>query len=389
MVDHSHSHHFHFLKNREIDSLYFMNALRMFAVSLVEIFVPIYFYKLGIPIWAIITFWLIRAVFYIIFTYLSLPLIRRLSDKMMMFIGVPFLVIYFLLLNQISGLGVLFFLTPITVSLYAIFFWAGYHLDFSSAADQSDEGEEIGINYVIMDITRFITPLIGGILIASSGFHFTFIIASILLILSVIPLWFFPRRSFSKNINIKSLNKALKDNVFSNFRKAIYGYVTDKMIITTVWPIFIFIAVGSVNALGEYMSIGLFAGAVATYTAGKLSDKGDGSKLFNITGTAESLVWFVRSIVRSFGAIIGTHVVGYIFRDAMLSSWMSKYYKLLDDVEDSTIYILAHEMFYNIARMIIYPIFILLAYLLVTEAFFTVAFILGGVLSLLIIFGGR
>jgi len=58
-------------------------------------------------------------------------------------------------------------------------------------------------------------------------------------------------------------------------------------------------------------------------------------------------------------------------------------------VEDSTIYILAHEMFYNIARMIIYPIFILLAYLLVTEAFFTVAFILGGVLSLLIIFGGR
>src|SRR6056297_826266 len=133
MVDHSHSHHFHFLKNREIDSLYFMNALRMFAVSLVEIFVPIYFYKLGIPIWAIITFWLIRAVFYIIFTYLSLPLIRRLSDKMMMFIGVPFLVIYFLLLNQISGLGVLFFLTPITVSLYAIFFWAGYHLDFSSA----------------------------------------------------------------------------------------------------------------------------------------------------------------------------------------------------------------------------------------------------------------
>lgn len=389
MVNHIYSHHFHLLKNRELDSLYFMNALKVFATSLVGVFVPIYFYKIGIPIWAIIFFWFLRALYRVICTYLTLPLVRKLSDKMMMFLGIPFLIIYYLLLQQLDGVGVLFCLAPLTTALYSIFFDSGYHLDFSSSTKGKNKGEKVGINRVVMDLVRFITPVLGGYIIINFGFGIIFFISSVLLFLSVLPLFFFPKRNFSKKINKKNIKKVLFDKSFSNFRLGMVGYVSDGVINSYIWPIFIFLIVGNIERLGFFISIGLLFGAVASYIIGKLSDKKKISQMFNFVGFGNSFIWFLRSVFESFEYIIGTHISGYIFRDALMSLWTNQYYELLEKKEDPSVFIIAHEMFYSVVRLFVYPFFILLALFLPTNVFFLGSFILTGILSSLIIYAGR
>lgn len=386
---HTHSPIFYILKNREIDSLYVMNTLSTFARSLISIFIPIYFYQLGFPIWIILVFYFLRAAYFIVFTYFSLPLVRQLSEKMMIFIGTPFLVIALLLINSVNSLNWMFFAAPAAFALYSMFFFAGYHFDFSRSADKKDRGKEIGLSYVIMDITRFTSPFIGGLIIGASGFHVTFLVASIILIISIIPLFFFPRRNFSQKISSKSISNTLKDKKLKNFRRATFGYVMEKANTVLIWPLFIFLFVGSVETVGEYISFGLLAGAIAAYIAGRLSDKGKNRQLFTITGIAQSMIWLIRTTVQSIGAIIGINIAGYIFREATVSSWFNRFYTLIQNKKDRGAYIMGQEMYFNIVRIIVYPLLILASLIFTTQVFFPIAFALAGIFSLFFILAGR
>jgi MFS family permease len=390
MSIHTHSHLFHVFKNREIDSLYFMNALQIFATSLVNIFIPIYFFKLGIPIWAIILFYFLWSVYFIVLSYSLLPLVRYLSDKMMIFLGIPFLVTAFLLVDQISGLGLLFFIAPVAFSLYAVFFNIGSSFDFSRFADKEEREIEVGIGNMIMEFTRFASPFIGALIIVNSGFHIAILISTIILIISVVPLMFFSRRrKVFQEINHKDIFKVVKEKSFQNFHKAMFGYVTEKINTTTIWPLFIFVSLGSIEIVGEYISLGLLFGAIAAYFAGKISNKGKTSLLFTLTGVGQSIIWFFKTLIQSIGGIIGLNVGGYIFRDAAVSSMNSRYYELIQDKKDKGKYIMAQEIYYNFARIIIYPFLILCAFILSLNTFFTVSFIIAGILSLLFVFAGK
>ncbi len=389
MSIYSHSHIFHAFKNREVDSLYVMNAFLTFAASLIGVFIPVYFYELGIPIWAIIFFYFIRASYFVAFTYLFLPLVRRMNNKMMMFLGIPFLIIAFLLTNYVSGLDWFFFIAPAAFALFSLFFTSGYSLNFSSATDKKERGEEVGMDFMIMDIVCFISPFVGGLIIVGSGFHVTFLIASLILIMAIVPLFFFPKKDFSHKVNAKGIRKVLKDRTLRKFRRATFAYIVDMLNTTLVWPLFIFLLLGSVKILGEYISFGFFAGAIAAFIAGRLYDKGKGSKLFTVTGVAGSLIWFIRTLVRNTGSIIGIHIGGYVFRDAAISSWDTRYYELIQEKKDPGAYVVGQEMYYNLVRIFIYPLFMLIAFILPTSTFFTVSFILAGIFSLFYIYAGR
>jgi hypothetical protein len=168
-----------------------------------------------------------------------------------------------------------------------------------------------------------------------------------------------------------------------------FGYVAEKINTTTIWPLFIFVSFGSIEIVGEYISFGLLFGAIAAYIAGKISNKGKSSLLFTLTGIGQSIIWFLKTLFQSIGGIIGLNIGGYIFRDAAVSSMDNRYYELIQDKKDKGKYIVAQEIYYNFARIIIYPFLMLLAFVLTLNTFFTVSFIVAGIFSLLFIFAGK
>ena len=84
--------HIQFFGNREVTSLYFAVALVNFALGLVTVFIPIFLWGLGYPLWKILLFYAIENVYFVLAAFLSIPLLRKMSDKSMLIASIPFFV---------------------------------------------------------------------------------------------------------------------------------------------------------------------------------------------------------------------------------------------------------------------------------------------------------
>ncbi|MEX2411931.1 MAG: hypothetical protein WD607_11310 [Candidatus Paceibacterota bacterium] len=380
--------HLNAFKNKEIDSLYFTSALITFASGLISIFEPIYLWELGFEIWQIILFFLLRSAYFVALLFLVVPLIKKLSDKMMMALGIPFLVLYFFGLSFLGQVPELFYILPAIFPLFGILYFLGYHTDFSSASDGNHIGEEAGTGMAINSFVKFASPFIGGILIGFFGFNSSFLVASIILIISIIPLFFFPRRKIQSDLSLKAiLNNAFYRN--KKFSISSLGYASEKMVDFLIWPLFIFIAIGSIEQLGGIISLGLLAGGIATMASGVLSDKGKDKEIISFGSMAMALVWFLRTFIFRPFFIVFSQAFYYIFSSAVLASWVSDYYKLAGKSVSLGAFIMSQEFIYNLSRVFTLGILTLLAFILPQETFFISAFIIAGLLSFLYIFANK
>src|SRR3989344_4622910 len=202
LVEHD-RHHLHFFGRRELNSLYLTASLVSFAEGLSAIFVPIYLWERGYPMWQILFFYFVFSLAFVVFTFLFLPLLRRIPDKSMMLLALPFSVLYFWGLGYLGTFPLLFFILPAVRALDLMLFNIGYNLDFSGAADKKFVGEEGGARVALSGLSQFLAPLIGGVLIAFVGFGSTFLLVGFILLAAIIPLLYFPRRKNSPHLRAR------------------------------------------------------------------------------------------------------------------------------------------------------------------------------------------
>ncbi len=381
--------HFHFFKNKEITSLYFTIALFSFASGLVSIFVPLYFWQLGMSFGRILLFYLINALAFVIWAFLLLPLLRRLSDKIMIFLSLPFLMAYFIGLEYIAEFPILFYILPAVMALNMLFFNFGFHLDFSGAADKGHVGSEVGMRHTITSLVQFAAPFLGGLLIAYTGFQNTFTVAAIILFVAVFPLFFFKHRHVSSHFTAGAITGFLTDKTLRPFNISGIGYASSRTISVVIWSIFIFLSIGSIEKFGGIISIGLLMGAIVTYFAGFLSDIGKRRKILKISTWLYALIWVSRLFFINPLMIAGNHVAGGIASKGSLVPLSCQYYKIAQKTHLPGVFILSREVLYNLSRVFFIAILILLSYVLSQTAFFNVSFVLAALLTLLILFANR
>ncbi|MEX1014767.1 MAG: hypothetical protein WDZ80_06425, partial [Candidatus Paceibacterota bacterium] len=217
------------------------------------------------------------------------------------------------------------------------------------------------------------------------GFNSSFLVASIILIISIIPLFFFPRRKIKSDLSLR----AVFDNTFhknKNFSISSVGYANEKFIELIIWPLFIFIIIGSIEQLGGIISLGLLVGGVVTIASGVLSDKGKDKEIISFGSIAMSLVWFLRTFIFRPFFIVFSQAFYYIFSSAVMASWVSDYYKLASKSPSLGAFIISQELIYNLSRVIVLGILVLLAFVLPQQTFFITSFIIAGLLSSLYTF---
>lgn len=384
-MPHEHIHHFGFFGNREMTSLYVMLAILSFAASLVGVFVPVYLYELGYEIWQVLLFYFLRAAWFVVLGIALLPLLRRMSDKMMMSLAIPFLILFFMGLSRLNGDHLLFWFLPAAWALYMQLFWVGFHLDFSGAADEGKVGREVGLRNMFMMIAAFAGPIVGGFLIAYVGFSYTFLIGSFLLLLALVPLFFFPKRKMPRGLHLKAIIKNLRNPKTRAYRWSAVGFANEKMGAWVVWPLFIFIVIGSVEKFGALYSVGFLAAAVMTYLMGSMTDAGRGKRIMRWTVPLHSAIWFIRPFWTTVTGVAGLHVLGDVVYSALRVPWGSKFYRIVRKMPDPGTYIFSIELLYNAVRVLYLPILIWLAWSLEQSTFFTIAIVLTGLFGLLYI----
>ncbi|AKM78418.1 MAG: hypothetical protein UX49_C0011G0003 [Candidatus Wolfebacteria bacterium GW2011_GWC2_46_275] len=378
-------HHTPLFGNPEMGTLYLTLAILAFAEGLIGVFVPIYFWNLGFPLWKILLFYFLHSAWFLVFTFSLLPLIKKLSDKMMMFLSIPFLVLYFLGLGTMKTIPLLFFALPIASAIHGLLFNIGYHIDFSSVAHREKLGKEVGMRSVLASILSLAAPFFGGVLIAAAGFQNTFFIGSAILLISVFPLFFFPNRNKSKNLSIHSITPLFKEPELFPFTISGIGYATEAIVRGAIWPLFIFIAIGNFKEFGTIISLGLIVTAVVTYLVGYLADYGKRRNVITWTSIGNAVVWLIRPFIILPPILVGVHIGGNVVTSGLMVAWTSQYYKITKTVSDATAFIISREILYNAARVIFIPILMIIAYYLPTNVFFSLSFVAAAFASLLFI----
>lgn len=372
-----------------MNTLYFTLALMAFADGLIGIYVPIYFWNLGEPLWRILFFYLLHSVYFLFWLAVLIPPIKRMSDKKMMLLSLPFAMVYFLGLAAIDKAPFLFYLLPAAASLNGLLFNVGYHINFTDAADRDSVGKEVGARYMVGSLTQLFSPFLGGLLIASFGFRAGFVIGIIILIFAVLPLFFFPYHGNSSELSVSSVIDSLKDRRLLPFTISGFGYASEIMVSRIIWPLFIFLSIGSLQNFGGIISLGLVASSVATFSVGFLSDAGKRRIVLSLTSVLFSLVWVFRMFSLGPIAVVASHAVGNAVNASLMVAWTSQYYKITRAVSQRSSFILSREALYHLSRIVFMPFLAVLAYFIRPESFFKASFLISAALSLIFLFANK
>ncbi len=382
-------HRFHFFGSRETNFLYLTLGLSYFGKGLINIFIPIYFWKLGFPFWKILLFYFFISLFFIMIAFLIIPLLRKISDEMMLLVSIPFLIAYYLGLSFIVSVPFLFYVLPFLTAVHMFLFNTGYHLKFTDAVSGKHIGYELGARDAIGKVFEFSAPVIGGLIIGFLGFKINFIVGSIVLFLSVLPLFFVSKRKFPAKLSNHLVWNLLKNKDLRPFNKVALGYGAETMVDRIIWPLFIFLVIGNIQVFGGIISLGIFISILTAYCAGFLSDKGKRRTTIAFSSVLSSMIWVARPFLAVPLLIIGSHISGKIIYSPLMVAWASQYYKIAKKVSAKSVFIFVQEILYHIARIVFLPILILLSLIFPTEYFFKIAFILAAVLMLSYLFANK
>lgn len=378
----------HIKKPSEIKSLYYLVSLVSFSEGLISIFVPIFLLRSNYQIYQIILFYLLSAFYFVLSAFLIKRLLHLFSDKLFLTISLPFLFLYYILLPQIPNFPLLFWIVPALGSLYSLFFNIGYHLDFCSTSKDEHSGANVGNQYAILSFVSLISPFLGGLIIQQLGFKNVFIVSAFIVLIAVLPTWFYSRRKISSSNKIQFskywLNKKLLPINLSSI-----GYSIESSISRIIWPLFIISLIKGVEILGLFTSLGLLTGGLISILVGKITDKNMGKKFVIGGSMANSVIWILRTVVTMPYLLLISQPIKDIFYGTMTIPWMTVYYKVAHREDNPGAYIMSNEVLYNVARSIILPIFLLFSVILSPNNFYTLSFISAGIFSACFMFANK
>ncbi len=283
-----------YFKDRELNELYLSVFLKVLGQSLITIFIPIYFIILGYSIFDISLFYLI----YFITITITMPFgmwsNSKIGIKKTLTLGTFVLIFYYYLLGFLET-GLSYHLIAVVFGISSGFYFAAFHIDFAKSANKGREGKELSCLRIIVVIVGVLGPLIGSLLISAFSFNFMFKFVSIVLFLSVIPLF------FSKDFSIRYKKFSPKRILKADSKEKGIAYQASAMVgIAQIyfWPLFIYLTLKSVVSLGVIVSTSSLLTIFIIAYIGKLTDRDKNSVLkLGVLSTAPS--WIIRIFLLS------------------------------------------------------------------------------------------
>jgi len=291
---HKHTGIFHFLKNRELNELYISIAIRAFAVSLIGVFIPIYFYQQGYSFFSIFLFYAIWSLTHLLFSMPAAKISSKLGLKRSMLLSIPFLILFFFFIYTLENFNWPLPLLSISIGLSTSLFWLSYHIDFAKFSNRKNRGKQVGFSKIIIAVFSVLGPVAGGIILTLIGFEILFIIVSVLLIGSVIPLFFSREIHEPSSFSLKGFLRGQKIKDILSY----IGFGIEGKMGAVIWPLFIFIFILSEKyiSLGLVSSLTLGVALISIVFVGKFSDIYR-RKILKIGTVFNAAIWVIKSFI--------------------------------------------------------------------------------------------
>lgn len=281
---------------RQVTELYLSVAIMDLAMAMVMIFEPIYLYTLGFSLKQILLFYLSVYLFYFFIMPLGAKFARHFGYEHSIYLSTPFLIFYYLTLLALSYNSSFIYLAIPFLACQKTFYWPGYHADFARFSTQEERGREISNLMVISSLVYVLGPFLGGLIITLVGFKAIFILVSILILVSNLPLLTSPEVFTPVSFSYK---KAYKRLIRSGNRRKLLAYIGsgEELIVLVVWPIFIYLIIKNYFSIGSIIALTTLITILVTLYVGKITDKKRKHPILRYGTIFSSLAWFLRLLV--------------------------------------------------------------------------------------------
>lgn len=297
---------------QQVKELYSSTLILNFAIAMVTIFEPVFVYLLfidkyglGKTLQLVLFFYLGVYVIYFLIVPLGAKFAKKFGFEHSIAISTIFTALFYVSLFASSYNIYFIFVSIIAYAIWKMFYWPAYHSNFAYFAAKGEQGRQISNLLVLESIVFIAGPLLGGLILEFSNFSVLFFLASILMILSNIPMLItreqFKPADFSYFGAYARLFK--KENIRRMISLIGFG---EELIVMTIWPIFIYVVVKDFLGLGVLTSVSIFVTTLIFLYIGRVTDKGDGKWLLKFGVVLYFFSWLLRLVTRS---ILGVFLV--------------------------------------------------------------------------------
>jgi MFS family permease len=287
-------HLHHYFQNREITELYFSTAIRSFAVSMISIFVPAYFWSLGFSVREIALYFIIYYAVIMLLMPLCFKAAARWGIRHNMIIGMLISLLFFYLLDLVPK-GFPYWIVAFIGAFYVSYYFSGYNADFARLTKKGKAGREMGLIRFFSSLFTLAGPLVGAIILTGFGFTALIIAVSIFTALAILPLLFGKDKNVPYHVSIRRMFRERNTKIVTLFEANGMIHVVSEV----AWPLFIFIVLKTYFSLGWIVTFTSILIALFVLYIGKLTDKGKGLPVLTTGSSLHSVLWIIRYFITS------------------------------------------------------------------------------------------
>lgn len=302
--------------DRETVLLYGLRVSRELASKLVLFFLPLFLFRLGesLPLFSahLNTFqqgMICIALYYLLNRLLSLVLliptgqaIKHIGPQRSFVIAQVGYVAYFLTLYWVEQYPALIFLASL-LEVTQMFFWNSYYTVLTEQAGKKNMGSNMGLVSFLLNLTAMITPIMGGLIITFFGYKILFLLGLLIMLVGTGFAIVMKSTHIVDQVSWQEFFSWLREPGFQKLAISYGGrYVNDAVL--TVWPLYVFFILGSVDRVGFLYGASLFFAMIIVFFTGSFIDTHRRSKKpFFVSGGLLSILWLLRTQTLQFWGI--------------------------------------------------------------------------------------
>lgn len=303
--------HFTFDNSKNLRLLYVIRVLRDLGNKMAMFFLPVYLYIVGsssnvlheLPFSSFQRGMLTLSGFYIVFGILSF-LMGIPTGYLYKKIGYQRTFMFSFLLRCLFFVSAFFAKQNIWFLIPAVFFdavnaqlfWPGYYSLLSNNALKKNMGRDIGFLLTVIHILSVISPAISGFIALVAGIEVLFLIGLVLTLSSTVFALYMDTDLAPNSVSYAEFFKWLREPRFRKLAASFCGkYIYDISIY--IWPLYIFLVLGSIDKVGYLYTVSLFLATTITYFIGNYVDTHKSKKPFYLSGGVLSIITILRTQV--------------------------------------------------------------------------------------------
>jgi MFS family permease len=277
--------------------VFIIHSLEGLASALIGIFIPIYFLSLGFSLVQVFLYMIVYSFGVLIFFILAGALSARIGLRTLLFLRLPFLILFLGLLYFFKSFPVSIYLIAIIASIHITLYWFPMNVLFAKKADAINLGSDVGKLFAFPKVAGIFAPILGAIIVNFFGFSALFLIGIIIYLFMTIPIIYITNFKPTIEFHPKKII-----HFFQKYPKLFWVTVVENIreemeeIIILVFLYVLFhniLTIGLVSGLLQVGSV-LFALFI-----GNLTDKKDRKKILKIGALIGIFIWTIRFFVNS------------------------------------------------------------------------------------------